>query len=82
MRWIGDLITVAAGAGRMMGAPAEVAVIAAFALIVPYLILALKRVYREANGLILLKVGPLLLLTFEVNNLASRAAIRLTLALV
>jgi hypothetical protein len=76
------LITVAAGAGRVMGAPAGAAVLAAFALIVPYLILALKRVYREANGLILLKAGALLLLTLEVNNLASRAAIQLTLALV
>jgi hypothetical protein len=76
------LVTAAAGAGRVIGASAEVAAMSAFAVIVPYLVLAMKRVYLEANGLILLKAGALLMLTLAVNAFASLAAIRLTLALV
>ncbi len=76
------LITAAAGASRAIGAPTEAAVMSAFALIVPYLVLALKRVYMEVYGLILLKASALVMLTFAINNFASLAAIRLTLALV
>ena len=54
------LITAAAGASRAIGVSTDVAVMSAFALIVPYLIVALKRVYLEANGPILLKAGALL----------------------
>jgi hypothetical protein len=38
--------------------------------------------YLEATGATLLKAGALVMLTFGVNNLASAAAIRLTLMLV
>ena len=76
------LITAAAGGGRALGLSTDVAVMSAFALIVPYLIVALKRVYLEANGPILLKAGAVLVLTLVVNGLANLAAIRLTLALV
>jgi hypothetical protein len=75
-----SLITVAAGAGRLIGASTEVVVISAYAVMVPYLVL--KRVYLEANGVILLKAGALLILIVAVNNFASLAAIRLTLELV
>jgi hypothetical protein len=76
------LITAAAGASRAIGASADVAVISALALIVLYLVLALKHVYLESNVATLLKAAPLLLLTLAVNNFASRMAIRITLALV
>jgi hypothetical protein len=76
------LATIAAGASRKIGVPVDAAVMGAFALIVPYLILALKRVYAEPTGVILLKAAALLLLTLVLNNVASLAAIRVTLALV
>ena len=76
------LITAAAGASHALGASTEVAVLSAFALIAPYLFVALKRVYLESYGWTLLKAGALLILTLIVNNFASLAAIRLTLALV
>lgn len=64
------------------GLPVNVAAAAGYALIVWYLILALKRVYAESTGVILVKAASLLLLTVVLNNLASFAAIRMTLALV
>jgi hypothetical protein len=76
------LITAAAGASRFVGASAQAAVIGALAVIAAYLVLALKRVYAESTVSILLKAGALLMLTMVVNNVASLAAIRLTLALV
>jgi len=76
------LVTIAAGASRTIGVSTEAAVLGAFALIVPYLVCALKRVYSETTGVILLKAGALLLLTLVLNGLADFAAIRLTLALV
>lgn len=76
------LVTIAAGASRTIGVSTEAAAVAAFALIGPYLILALKRVYAESTGVILMKAGALLLLTVALNGLADLAAIRLTLALV
>ena len=51
-------------------------------MILPYLILALKRVYLEPASVILLKAAILLLLTVALNSLANFTAIRLTLALV
>ena len=51
-------------------------------MIAPYLILALKRVYSESTGVTVLRAVALLLLTIVLNNLASFAAIRITLALV
>jgi hypothetical protein len=76
------LITIAAGVSRTMGVSMDAASIAGYALIVPYLILALKRVYSEPTGVVLLKAAALLLLTFALNKGASLAAIRLTLVLV
>jgi hypothetical protein len=55
---------------------------AGYVVILPYLILALKRVYAESTGLTVLKAVPLIILTALLNNLASLVAIRLTLALV
>jgi hypothetical protein len=44
-------------------------------------VIALKRVYSEPMGLILLKAGALMLLVVSLNRLASVVAIRLTPAL-
>jgi hypothetical protein len=55
---------------------------AGYLVIAPYLILALKRVYSESTGVTVLRAVALLLLTIVLNNLASFAAIRITLALV
>jgi hypothetical protein len=51
-------------------------------LILPHLILPLKRVYAESTGVILLKSASVLFLAVVLNNLASFLAIRMTLALV
>ena len=76
------LVTILAGVSRMIGLSIDVAAAAGYGLIVPYLILALKRVYAESTGIIVLKAASVLLLTAVLNNLASFAAIRMTLALV
>jgi hypothetical protein len=76
------LITVAAGGSRRLGLSGEAAALGAYALIVPYLILALRRVYSESTGLVLLKAAALCLLTIVLNGLADYVAIRLTLTLV
>ena len=76
------LLTIAAGMSRRIGLSVDVAAAAGYALILPYLILALKRVYLEPATVILLKVAILLLLTVALNSLANFTAIRLTLALV
>lgn len=60
----------------------DAAAAAGYALILPYLILALKRVYAGSTSVILLKAAVCLLLTVALNSLANSAAIRLTLALV
>ena len=76
------LVTIAAGMSRRIGLSVDLAAFAGYAVIVPYLIVALKRVYAESTRLILLKGAALFLLTAVLNNLASFAAIRMTLALV
>jgi hypothetical protein len=76
------LVTIAAGLSRTIGLSVDVAALAGYALIAPYLILALKRVYAESTGVILLKGALLLILTTVLNNLASSTAIRTTLVLV
>ena len=76
------LLTIAAGASRRLGLSTDAAASAGYVVILPYLILALKRVYLESTGVTLLKAAALLLLTIVLNGLASFAAIRLTLALV
>jgi len=76
------LVTIAAGLSRTIGVSEDVAAAAGYAVIVPYLILALKRVYAESTGVIVGKAIPLVLLTLILNGLASYAAIRMTFALV
>lgn len=76
------LLTIVVGVSRTIGLSVDVAAAAGYLLIVPYLILALKRVYAESTGVIVLKAAALLLLTVVLNGLASFAAIRMTLALV
>ena len=76
------LVTVAAGVSRALGVSTDAAVLSAYAVIVPYLLLALKRVYSQSNAIILLKACPLLIVTLAVNNVASLVAIRLTLVIV
>ena len=76
------LVTILAGLSRSIGLSVDVAAGAGYVLIVPYLILALKRVYAQSTGIIVLKAAALLLLTVILNNLASFAAIRMTLAFV
>jgi hypothetical protein len=66
----------------LRGVPIDTATAAGYALIVPYLILALRRVYSESTGVILWKAGALVVLTVALNGLANFAAIRLTLGLV
>ena len=76
------LITIAAGLSRRTGLSIDVAAFGGYAVILPYLILALRRVYSESAGAIAWKGAALIILTMLLNNLASFAAIRLTLALV
>jgi hypothetical protein len=75
------LVTVLAGFSRRMGASTDVSVLGGYMLILPYLILSLKRVYAESNGAIVLKGTVILFLTLVLNNVASSVAIRVTLAL-
>jgi hypothetical protein len=76
------LLTIAAGASRRLGVSTELAAGLALCLIAPYLFLALKRVYHETSRAIVLKAGGMFALTLVVNNVTSRLAILLTLALV
>ena len=76
------LVTIAAGLSRKIGLSVDVAAAAGYAVILPWLFFALKRVYAESAGVILWKTAPLVLLTVVLNALASFAAIRMTLALV
>ena len=75
------LLTIAAGAAHRVGLSTDVAAMVGYAFLVLYLVVALKRVYAEATGLILLKAGALMLLVVSLNGLANFVAIRLTLAL-
>jgi hypothetical protein len=76
------LVTAGAGVAHVAGASTAAAVLAAYVLIVPYLFVALRRVYAEANVATALKAAAVVVLTLLVNNAASAAAIRLTLTLV
>jgi hypothetical protein len=75
------LLTIAAGASRRLGVSSDMAAMLGYALLMPYLILALKRVYAEPTGVILMKAGVLILVIIVLNGAANFAAIRLTLAL-
>ena len=74
------LLTIGAGAAHRLGLPTDLAATAGYALLVPYLIVGLKRVYAESMFVILLKGSALLLLVIILNGVANFAAIRLTLA--
>jgi hypothetical protein len=52
-----------------------------YALLTPYLALALKRVYSESTRAILLKAAALIALIVFLNGVANFVAIRLTHAL-
>ena len=75
------LLTIAVGASRGIGVSSDVAATVGYALFTPYLILALKRVYREPTGVLLWKAGVLILLIIVLNWVANAVAIRLTLVL-
>lgn len=76
------LVTIAAGLGRRTGLSVDVAVLGGYALILPYLMLGLRRVYGEPPSTLAWKGALLILLTILLNNLASAVAIRATLAIV
>ena len=75
------LLTVAAGITRVMHLSLDLATTIGYVPLLVYLVLALKRVYAESTGPILLKAGVLIVLTAALNKAASIAAIQLTLAL-
>jgi hypothetical protein len=76
-----NLLTIAVGASRRIGLSSDVAATVGYAVLTPYLILALKRVYREPTGAILWKARVLILLIIVLNGVSNAVAIRLTLAL-
>ena len=76
------LVTIAAGLTRRAGVSIDIAALGGYALILPYLILALRRVYAEPGAAIAWKGAVLILLTTALNNLASFAAIRVTMRMV
>src|SRR5262245_32123464 len=74
------LLTIGAGAAHRLGMSTDFAATVGYALLVPYLVFALKRVYPESMASILVKAGALILLVVSLNGLANFVAIRLTLA--
>jgi hypothetical protein len=76
------LLTIGVGASRRLGVSTDLAATVGYAFLTLYLVLALKRVYSESTGSILLKAGALIALTVFLNGVANFVAIRLTLALV
>ena len=75
------LLTIAVGLGLRTGLSVDAAAAWGYAVLLPYLILALRRVYSEPVGTTLLKGAALFLITVVLNNLASFTAIRSTLKL-
>lgn len=75
------LVTAIAGSSRRLGLMDDVAAGAAIALIVPYVFIALKRVYPGSIPWLLLKSAVVILVTLGFNRIADTAAIRLTLAM-
>ena len=72
---------IGVGTVRRLGVATDLAATVGYALLTPYLVLALKRVYSESTGAILLKAGTLIALTVFLKWVANVVAIRLTLAL-
>jgi hypothetical protein len=54
----------------------------AYVLIGPYLVLALRRVYREALPRILLKAGVMALLTLVIDSIVNALALLATIVIV
>ena len=75
------LLTIGAGASRRLGVSSDLAAAVGYALLIPYLVVALKRVYSASPRAILLKAGALIALIVLLNGVANFVAIRLTLAL-
>ena len=75
------LLTIGVGASRRLGVSTDLAAAAGYALLTPDLVFALKRVYSESTGAILLKAGALIALIIVLNGVANFVVIRLTLAL-
>jgi hypothetical protein len=73
------LVTAAAGASRRLHVADDMAAAAAIALLVPYVVLALRRAYRESVPRTLLKSAIVIVVTLLFNRVADAAAIRLTL---
>ncbi|MGE0703768.1 MAG: hypothetical protein AB7P22_07515 [Vicinamibacterales bacterium] len=76
------LLTVARRRQPHDGLSTDAAASAGYAVILPCLILGLKRVYAQSASISLAKAAVLLLLTVALNSLANFAAIRVTLAFV
>jgi hypothetical protein len=76
------LLTLFAGLLRRLDLTSSTAAALAVCIIVPYLILALKFVYKEKLFAIVLKAAVLLLLTAVINFFASTLSIQLTLKIV
>src|SRR5262245_31680800 len=74
------LLTIAVGAAGRLGVSTDLAATVGYALLTVYLILALKRVYTESTGKILLKACALSALIVLLNGVSNFVAIRLTLA--
>jgi hypothetical protein len=75
------LVTAAAGSSRTLGLPDEVAAASAVVLLVPYLFIAMRRVYPGSIPWIVLKSAMVMALTLAFNRAVDAAAIRLTLAI-
>src|SRR5262245_21073121 len=76
------VLTMGVGAGRRLGLSSDLAATVGYAVLTPYLVLALKRVYSESTGTILLKASALLVAIVVLNGVANFLSIRLTLSLV
>jgi hypothetical protein len=74
------LATATAGSIRRFGVLDEVAAATAIAVMVPYVFVALKRVYRDSIPWTVLKSAVVIGLTLALNFVADAGAIRLTLA--
>ena len=75
------LLTVAVGAAGRLGMSTDVAATIGYALLTPYAVVALKRVYAESTRAILVKAAAFMALIVFLNGVANFVAIRLTLAL-
>ncbi len=78
------LVALLVGAiSRLLGTPHPLVVFAmAYTLIVPYLFVALRRVYGEPAGRTLMKTAVLIAITFIVDTMVNLGAVLLTLQLV